>query len=178
MVGDKVLTAGAKMIRHSAIAAALSASLIVSAGSGVLAGDCTDTTRKVSVTNSLFSDGAADTTVRNQASDLSADVTISRRDAEKQSATLNNGNSTGFLAKGTESAEITVTIKDPDTTGTAKCGYEVSTKSSKTTWSRTQNANCSDVKSFCSSCKITCSKSYNPDKNRWNTTYTIKDSGS
>ena len=147
----------------------------------VWAGSCKDTTRsgKMIDSNKL----SADTLVKNQRSSGNYAVQILRGGTVKQSKTLSPGESVSHLATTSWNAtdpastlEVRV-FKPGETSNYASCAYKVHDNNGDFEWKLTQDPICQNLNNICpeGDCDITCSKSFNKDKDKYKTHFTIVD---
>ncbi len=145
--------------------------------SAALAGACTNTGRKLSFAQRQVSLTAkADMTVKNATLASSFDVVISRGSGtptEKRSGTLKPGDKISKLSDVNNVGDFKISIVPTGTRTGTTCYYRVDFYSGDKTqwWIPTKTGvtcNGGDV-------SVACEKSYNADKIRWNTTYTITD---
>jgi hypothetical protein len=137
-----------------------------------IAGDCTNNSRKAWP----FTEGEARTRVKNRTTATALSVALDRGDSEKSSQTIKPGEDFSKLSKFTWTSgkgTITVTL-DPDPgSNNSKCVYEIDKGENYVKWQIPSDADavCPQVNEL----SIACEKSYNKDKSRFTTTYTVTD---
>lgn len=145
------------------------------------AGSCEKTRRKYSFTESSV-DFSAHTTAHNDSTGTSYLVTIYRGSADKASKTVIPGDMVGqfagFGATGNEDfTEFKVVIQRAgQESSSLTCAFQIK-YGARTVWDLAPDAKsaCGDATVLCPTCKVSCDKSYHPDKQRWNTTFRITD---
>lgn len=163
---------------------------LAAAGIGVLAavvlpleasaGSCEKTRRAYSFTESSI-EYNAHTTAHNDSGGNSYRVTIYRGSTEKASKTLVPGDMVGqfagFGTKGNDDfTEFKVLIGVPGKTASVTCTFQIM-YGERAVWDLAPGATsaCGDATALCPTCKVSCDKSYHPDKQRWNTTFRVTD---
>jgi len=145
------------------------------------AGSCKNTSRSGKMMDS--SKLSADTLVKNQRSSGKYDVQILRGGTVKQSKTLSPGESVSHLATTSWNAtdpastlEVRV-FKPGETSNYASCAYKVHDNNGSYVWKLAQDPICQNLSNICpdGDCDITCSKSFNKDKDKYKTHFTIVD---
>jgi hypothetical protein len=150
------------------------------------AGACQMTKRDHSLYPSS-ADDAVHTTVHNNTTGtnpdktkgITFDVTIDRERTEKANKTVAPGDMVGQLSKlGINMADsfvdFTVSVAAQGGGKSVSCAFRIKYGQS-TVWDLLKGARsvCGDASVLCPKCKVSCDKSYHPDKQRWNTTFTI-----
>jgi hypothetical protein len=143
-----------------------------------LAGSCSDTKREA---KGFESEMGAHTFVKNQTQNTTFKVKIYRNDTKKADTNLSPGEEVSHLANMMESGKnsdtFTMSLSKTDDSNSASCVYKVTfnINTNNTKWEKGQNPVCIDPKDLCDGCSVSCDKSYNQDKDRWNTHFKIED---
>jgi hypothetical protein len=145
-----------------------------------LAGACKGTTRQLTVVQDSYASNArAQTVVMNEsANGLSYVVVIASNDGVtgekvRNSATLKPGADVSKLWSTPEQDVVTVSITPVGASDATSCIYRVVFGTFETRWHPGPNG--SDNTLCSGAVTVNCDKSYNGNKLRWNTTFTIKE---
>jgi hypothetical protein len=138
------------------------------------AGACKGTVRQLDVIQlSGSSNARSQTVVRNLSANTAYDVVISSNDQEKNSALLSPGADVSKLWSVPDKDTVEVTLTPVGETDATVCIYRVVFGSYETRWnpgpSGADNLLCAGAVT------VSCDKSYNSRKLRWNTTFTIEE---
>jgi hypothetical protein len=125
-----------------------------------------------------FESYTAHTTVKNRTKDLTFYAEIFRHTSNlKEKKKISPGEDASAQMSFSDAAgtNIVVHVYKSNDMVYGVCSFYVTFPNDKTTLWSPYDPLCGGMVTLCNTCTVSCSKSFNPDKNRWNTYFTITD---
>jgi hypothetical protein len=145
------------------------------AATPALAGECQEKKRALSL---LGTKVRAHTVIKNRTKGTTFTAILKKNGKEKNKKIVKPSEDASILESSKAAGEwtdtYTVTMSVEGVSGSAVCNYDIYYKSDNTTWKLNLNPSCKNLDKPCVGCSFSCTKSWNSDKDRWNTDFTIK----